>query len=131
MHGSKNRLKKNLNIGTGGLGLGGIIKIHIMEKHGHQPKNKLDTSNPPGKEKLNNPRVFPTYSDCRDLELPVDINSHYLEEVAEGMTLLDYFAAKAMQGLVTSNRAMGSANETAEWAYQLAEAMLIERQKHI
>ena len=49
-----------------------------------------------------------------------------------GMTLRDYFAAKAMQALVT--RASGEDekwcfNQAASFAYQLADAMLAERAK--
>ena len=45
-----------------------------------------------------------------------------------GMTLRDYFAAKAMQGMLTRP---GSVNpkEDAAFAYTLADAMLAERSK--
>lgn len=48
-----------------------------------------------------------------------------------GMTLRDYFAAKAMQAYVTTNYEDCALNDdkTAAWAYQLADAMLIARQK--
>lgn len=47
-----------------------------------------------------------------------------------GMTLLDYFAAKAMQGLMTQDGA-GSyeAKDKARIAYNIAEAMLAEKAK--
>lgn len=49
--------------------------------------------------------------------------------VSEGMTLRDYFAAKAMQGLVASGEYQ---NGTAEWiseaAYAIADAMLSARE---
>ncbi len=49
----------------------------------------------------------------------------------EGMTLRDYFAAKAMQAAATT---VVGANgftfeERARWAYQQADAMLAERSK--
>lgn len=47
-------------------------------------------------------------------------------EEQEGMTLRDYFAAKAMQAL-TSNMDL-SYDETAEMAYEQADAMLKARQ---
>lgn len=46
---------------------------------------------------------------------------------AEGMTLRDYFAAKAMQGIVSDpDLAMGTL-QVAEWAYRQADAMLEAR----
>ena len=58
-----------------------------------------------------------------------------------GMTLLDYFAAKAMQGFlsapsdVTSQdsgpNARANPSMMAEWAYQCAEAMYLERKKNL
>ena len=50
----------------------------------------------------------------------------------EGMTLRDYFAAKAMQGLLAQSQgtALGSPVEkAAEYAYAMADAMLKERMK--
>jgi hypothetical protein len=45
-----------------------------------------------------------------------------------GMTLRDYFAAKAMQGLISTEGA-GSAERYAEISYKLADSMLKERLK--
>jgi hypothetical protein len=45
----------------------------------------------------------------------------------EGMTLRDYFAAKAMQGLLASE-AEASMNEFAKKAYVMADAMLKARE---
>lgn len=45
-----------------------------------------------------------------------------------GMTLRDYFAAKAMQGTLAA-QARCSAEKRAESAYELADAMLAERAK--
>ena len=44
-----------------------------------------------------------------------------------GMTLRDYFAAKAMQSLVALDRT--AATMTAEYAYAMADAMLAARDK--
>jgi len=56
------------------------------------------------------------------------------EHRAEGMTLRDYFAAKAMQGLIASPRGTpngADATDTyyAEMAYIMADAMLAERER--
>ena len=46
----------------------------------------------------------------------------------DGMTLRDYFAAKAMQGMLAAGE--GVPNEKlAKWAYDVAGAMLAERAK--
>ena len=44
----------------------------------------------------------------------------------DGMTLRDYFAAKAMQGLITNPKNVGRAG--ASLAYQMADAMLAARE---
>jgi hypothetical protein len=44
----------------------------------------------------------------------------------KGMTLRDYFAAKAVQGLISTEGA-GSAERYAEISYKLADAMLKAR----
>lgn len=46
----------------------------------------------------------------------------------EGMTLRDYFAAKAMQGFFAESSTM-SIKDIAEWSYKMADAMLKERDK--
>jgi hypothetical protein len=57
---------------------------------------------------------------------PIEINS---EMTCLGMTLRDYFAAKAMQGFA-SNLGPGYAfNSRAEIAYQWADAMLKAREQ--
>jgi len=45
-----------------------------------------------------------------------------------GMTLRDYFAAKAMQGLLAGHSG-NTPDVFAEWAYKYADAMLAERDK--
>ena len=57
-----------------------------------------------------------------------DRDNHY---VAYGMTLRDYLAAKAMQGLLSQSggSAFGSDVDVgARWAYQMADAMLKARE---
>jgi hypothetical protein len=46
---------------------------------------------------------------------------------AEGMALRDYFAAKAMQGMLASDADLGEAG-LAKWAYVYADAMLAARE---
>lgn len=47
------------------------------------------------------------------------------EQVLEtGMTLRDYFAAKALQGLLSDSEVQGTPHEFAERAYSMASAML-------
>lgn len=45
----------------------------------------------------------------------------------QGMTILDYFAAKAMQALVTES---SKEEAVAEWAYRQAAAMLKEKERY-
>lgn len=45
----------------------------------------------------------------------------------EGMTLRDYFAAKAMNGIVGTKYVP---KLIAEWSYQVADAMIEEREKN-
>jgi hypothetical protein len=48
-----------------------------------------------------------------------------------GMTMRDYFAAKAMQALITAPnvRPMIEDGEVSWWAYKMADAMLKAREK--
>ena len=48
----------------------------------------------------------------------------------KGMTLRDYFAAKAMQGIITTIENANMLNEDlcAKWCYEMADAMLKARQ---
>lgn len=74
----------------------------------------------------NNPPAFPTKHSVLDPR-----STGFQTE--EGMTLLDYFAAKALHGLLSSpmERFRGSADQrgTAKICYDFAEAMIAERQK--
>lgn len=47
---------------------------------------------------------------------------------SNGMTLRDYFAAKAIQGLISDGVGSLSDEELANWAYKLADAMMKERE---
>jgi len=44
-----------------------------------------------------------------------------------GMTLRDYFAAKAMQGIVSDPNVTVGWEKTAAWAYSMADAMMEAR----
>ncbi len=46
-----------------------------------------------------------------------------------GMSLRDYFAAKAMQGDHANPDNNGDIEDIARWAYQQADAMMAERKK--
>lgn len=65
----------------------------------------------------------------KDTEGPAFPHSR-LGSDADGMTLRDYFAAKAMQAHITHDGS-DDAHEVgvARWAYELADAMLAERSK--
>lgn len=64
----------------------------------------------------------PAFPWCGDLNECPTINL--------GMTLRDYFAAKAVQGMLAENGGGAVRNETlAEFAYDIADAMLKARQQ--
>lgn len=46
-----------------------------------------------------------------------------------GLSLRDYFAAKALQGLVSFGSAQMRADEAADFAYRMADAMLAAREQ--
>lgn len=55
-------------------------------------------------------------------------NSKLWPELDKGMTLRDYFAAKAMQGYVAAcPDVLPPTPRCAEWAYEMADAMLAAR----
>jgi hypothetical protein len=54
---------------------------------------------------------------------------HLAEPVTAGMTLKDYFAAKAMQGLLASPLTTSSVQMLADDCYIIADAMLKAREK--
>lgn len=47
----------------------------------------------------------------------------------EGMTLRDYFAAKALAGMLADSEVMATREDFAERSYALADAMILERAK--
>lgn len=49
----------------------------------------------------------------------------------DGMTLRDYFAAKAMQGALANPEIKETAAARSEWAYEIADAMLKARREEI
>ena len=73
-------------------------------------------------KKPSNPQAFPS----KDLH-PVNerlIGQHH------GMTLRDYFAAKAMQAMESRDSMEAPVESVAKLAYELADAMLVERTKN-
>lgn len=75
----------------------------------------------------NNPPAFPTMEHGTSKVGTPEILTY------EGMTLLDYFAAKAMHGVMTGNgyRDSLTPESISEAAYKIAQAMLAERSKHV
>ena len=67
--------------------------------------------------KLTGGPAFPTLAD----------NGHAMNQ--DGMTLRDYFAAKAMQAYLTAPDTGWEFDEVAGAAYEMADAMLKERSK--
>ncbi|EMN3919387.1 hypothetical protein REJ49_002167 [Citrobacter farmeri] len=53
-----------------------------------------------------------------------DGQNNVLQYQEEGMTLRDYFAAKAMQSMITAHEPQGA---IPGWAYNMADAMLDAR----
>lgn len=53
----------------------------------------------------------------------------FKEQAFSGMTLRDYFAAMAMQGILSDHNYDHPAKKLAELAYKVADAMLEEREK--
>ena len=52
-----------------------------------------------------------------------------VDDVAEGMTLRDYFAAAAIQGILSDPNLTISQGKMAEWAYGIADAMMKVREQ--
>ena len=77
---------------------------------------------------MNNPPAFPRPLSVDDVDPDISYPAHV------GMTLRDYFAAKAMQGIFASNAEHDHEDEhifdaVAEAAYKQADAMLAAREK--
>ena len=89
------------------------------------------------KDKPENPAAFPTkggmsyyFPEERKEELQPVIDR--FSKSMEGMTLLDYFAAKAMQALLTDyNTHSHTYKDIPGVAYQMATRMLEEREKRL
>ena len=58
-----------------------------------------------------------------------DPQAAFPDEYQNGMTLRDYFAAKALQGLISEPSIQGTMDEFAHRAYAIADAMLTAREK--
>ena len=51
------------------------------------------------------------------------------EQPNDGMSLRDWFAGRALTGLLMQDKQLKCFDEMATWAYQAADAMLAEREK--
>jgi hypothetical protein len=70
---------------------------------------------------------------------PCEASPHMLEQGAHqtghnlfqqyGMTLRDYFAAKAMQGSLASSDEVAKVHSFAAWCYEMADAMMEAREE--
>ena len=60
--------------------------------------------------------------------IPAFPNNFTIEKF-KGMTLRDYFAAKALQALISEPSLQATMDEFAHRAYQIADAMMQERLK--
>ena len=63
-------------------------------------------------------KAFPTTMQSWDIYNGRDLS---------GMDLRDYFAAKAMQGMMSDHTRDNSAREIADYAYEIADAMMKAR----
>lgn len=52
---------------------------------------------------------------------------HDVTHYKTGMTLRDYFAASALQGIMACSETLGNLDDFAKWSYQAADAMLEAR----
>lgn len=87
------------------------------------------------KDKPANPQAFPVQTHEQDGQ------GNYINYQNDGMTLRDYFAAKAMQSQISNQKHMRNYNNeadgedsvivgwVAESSYEIADAMLAERSK--
>jgi hypothetical protein len=74
----------------------------------------------------------PGYGRSRPVVLPS--GETIWEEHSSGMSLRDYFAAKALQGMLSADcedkmAAWSNSDKAAAWSYEFADAMLAEREK--
>ena len=55
-------------------------------------------------------------------------NPNIVNNIEEGMDLRDYFAAKAMQGLLSNQEETGTTfDKVVEWSYSIADQMMEAR----
>ena len=87
---------------------------------------------------MKNPPAFPGLGEVHGYgnvtAVQVAENNFLWQTLHQGMTLRDYFAAKAMQGLVAQSMGSAMGSDTtigAKYAYEMADAMLRERLKKI
>ena len=62
----------------------------------------------------------------------MDKNTEYAFPIGQnalndGMELRDYFASKALQGMLTNSNYDGYKDDYSRWAYEYADAMLLAR----
>jgi hypothetical protein len=65
------------------------------------------------------------------MNTPLAFPAQFWDERATGMTLRDYFAAKAMQAVITGYATRGEVGLYSNWAglaYEMADAMLKARE---
>lgn len=72
--------------------------------------------------------AFPGEHPTGQVEYVDGVGNKYVFEPHEGMTLRDYFAAKAMQGFCTSINQDTTWDQDAATAYRVANAMLKARE---
>ncbi len=72
--------------------------------------------------------AFPVLSD-REYERGDGNSVHALDSDSGGMSLRDYFAAKAMVVLMNLFFAKESLHQISRWSYEAADSMLAERSK--
>lgn len=72
------------------------------------------------KEKIENLSAFPYI-------IPADKEKGWDAEIIEGISMRDYFAAKAMQGMVAHFGLAGTYKTLASTSYEIAEEMLKQR----
>ena len=56
-------------------------------------------------------------------------NPNMFFEPQGGMTLRDYFAAAALQGMLAYEQGTGASSDYAKWAYEYSDAMLAARKE--
>jgi hypothetical protein len=59
-----------------------------------------------------------------------DLREELREDLREQITLRDHFAGLAMQGILTTLSKAVNSDSVAQMAYNMADAMLAERNKH-